>query len=115
MANPTTVQPLSPAALQSLVQARGSHELIDVRTDGERRNIPFFEAQPLDSDSEEQLAGLPRDTPLVFVCYRGVRSQTAAQRFLDLGFTNVYSLEGGVEAYVKTLGRPPLPELALSA
>lgn len=109
------VQLLSPEAVRDLVQAKGRHELIDVRTDGERRNIPFFEARALEPDSETELAGLPKETPLVFVCYRGIRSLTAAQRFLALGFQHVYSLDGGVEAYVKALGRPPLPELALSA
>jgi monothiol glutaredoxin len=109
------VQLLSPEAVQDLVQAKGRHQLVDVRTDGERRNIPFFEARGLDPEAEEELARLPKETPLVFICYRGVRSLTAAQRFLELGFHHVYSMEGGVEAYVKALGRPPLPEMALSA
>ena len=115
MAGKRTVELLSPGALQDLVHAQGSHRLIDVRTDGERRNIPFFEAQGLEPELEEELGRLPKETPLVFICYRGVRSLAAAQRFLVQGFRHVYSLEGGVEAYVKQLGRPPLPELALSA
>jgi monothiol glutaredoxin len=115
MAGKRAVQHISAGALHDLIQARGKFELLDVRTDGERRNIPFFEARSLDSDLEEELARLPKETPLVFICYRGVRSLAAAQRFVALGFKSVYSLDGGVEAYVKLLGRPALPELALSA
>ena len=106
---------LSPDALRALIESGGSFELLDVRTDGERRNIPFFEAKALEPELEPELARLPRERPLVFICYRGIRSKAAAQRYAELGFSHVFSLDGGVEAYVKKLGRPPVAPLALSA
>lgn len=37
--------------------------------------------------------------PLVVYCYHGVSSQTAAQYFVEEGFAEVYSIEGGFEAW----------------
>ena len=115
MANTATYSLLTPEALQGLLETGGPFELLDVRTDGERRNIPFFDAKALEPDVEPEVAALPKDRPLVFICYRGVRSKTAAQKYAQLGFARVFSLDGGVEAYVKKLGRPPVAQLALSA
>ena len=47
----------------------------------------------------DQILGLPRDTPLVFHCHHGGRSQQAAEYFLDQGFTRVANLRGGIEAW----------------
>ena len=43
--------------------------------------------------------GLPRSTPLYFHCHRGSRSQAAAEHFIQQGFTEVYNLAGGIDAW----------------
>ncbi|MCY1349103.1 Thiosulfate sulfurtransferase GlpE [compost metagenome] len=39
------------------------------------------------------------DAPLVVVCYHGNSSQSAAAYFIQQGFTDVYSLDGGFELW----------------
>ncbi len=45
-----------------------------------------------------------KDTPILICCYHGHASREYAQIFSDFGFTEVYSLDGGYEAW---RGRPP--------
>jgi rhodanese-related sulfurtransferase len=40
-----------------------------------------------------------RDTPLLIYCYQGHSSQDFARLFTDFGFREVYSLEGGFQAW----------------
>ncbi|MCZ4339102.1 thiosulfate sulfurtransferase GlpE [Shewanella colwelliana] len=39
------------------------------------------------------------DKPLVVVCYHGISSQNAAQYLNEQGFDEVYSLDGGFQAW----------------
>lgn len=42
-----------------------------------------------------------KSSPLLVYCYHGNSSQAAAQFFMQHGFTEVYSLDGGFEAWSK--------------
>ena len=53
----------------------------------------------MDAEQQQRVAGLPKETKLVFHCHHGGRSQAAAERFLAEGFTNVHNLEGGIDAW----------------
>lgn len=44
-------------------------------------------------------ASTAHDTPILVYCYHGVSSQAVAQHLVDQGFTAVYSLTGGYEAW----------------
>lgn len=39
------------------------------------------------------------DKPLIVVCYHGISSQNAAQYLNEQGFDEVYSLDGGFQAW----------------
>lgn len=41
----------------------------------------------------------PDKVPVVVYCHHGVRSQHGAYALMQLGFTEVYSLRGGIEAW----------------
>jgi SulP family sulfate permease len=74
--------------------------VIDVGEPGEFRDWhiePSF-SLPLRSLSKEG-SGLPRDSALVFVSRIGRRSALAVHIMLDLGFTEVYNLKGGMLAW----------------
>jgi thiosulfate/3-mercaptopyruvate sulfurtransferase len=43
----------------------------------------------------------PRDAPILIYCYRGNSSQEFARIFTDFRFQEVYSLDGGYEAWSK--------------
>ena len=45
------------------------------------------------------IARTPRKTPILIYCYHGNSSQNHAQTFIDFGFRDVYSLDGGYEAW----------------
>jgi thiosulfate/3-mercaptopyruvate sulfurtransferase len=74
--------------------------LLDVRDAGAYRggHIPgallFSDLNPL-----ELRRRLPHDKPLLVYCYHGIASQDVAQMFTDSGFCEVYSLDGGFEAW----------------
>ena len=40
-----------------------------------------------------------KDKPLIFYCYHGNSSQGAANYFAELGYNEVYSVDGGYEAW----------------
>ena len=47
----------------------------------------------------EQLATLPRDTPLLALCHHGGRSMRVTQFLRANGFTNVSNVAGGIDAW----------------
>jgi len=48
---------------------------------------------------EQHLSEIDMDEPLVVCCYHGISSQGVAQFLVERGFDEVYSLDGGFEAY----------------
>ena len=40
-----------------------------------------------------------RETPIVFQCHHGARSQQAAEYFQRQGFRNLHNLRGGIDAW----------------
>lgn len=74
-------------------------------------------ARRLSSDNlDATLLGTPKATPVLLYCYRGNASQMYGQMFADFGFAEVYSLDGGFEAWQQlhpTSAPPALsPQLA---
>lgn len=50
------------------------------------------------------IAATPKQRPVLIYCYHGHASQEYAQTFSDFGFAEVYSLDGGYEAWQSRLG-----------
>ncbi|WXB20311.1 hypothetical protein LZC94_40810 [Pendulispora albinea] len=74
-------------------------ELFDVRTPEERAIARLDIARHLDDAGVDYLQGLPKDATIVFHCHHGMRSRAAAERFLSAGFTRVFNVEGGIDAW----------------
>jgi thiosulfate/3-mercaptopyruvate sulfurtransferase len=51
------------------------------------------------------LGSIPKTSPVLIYCYRGKGSQVHAQTFVDFGFREVFSLDGGFEAWAQA--NPP--------
>ncbi|HKP55724.1 MAG TPA: Grx4 family monothiol glutaredoxin [Polyangiales bacterium] len=96
---PAKVRPLSATALKSMMDASERFELYDVRTQEERARASIAGARLLDDEAVRHLSGLDKDTPIVFHCHHGGRSQAAAERFVREGFKRVYNLTGGIDAW----------------
>ena len=95
---PAKVRALSVQQLKSKLDA-GGIELFDVRTPRERELAQIEGARLLDRAAQDHIMSLPKDTPLYFHCHHGVRSQQAAEFFLNQGFNEVYNVEGGIDAW----------------
>ena len=52
-------------------------------------------------DGVEEIEALPKDTALAFLCRSGGRSAQAAEHFRALGFSEVYNIAGGTNAWAE--------------
>jgi monothiol glutaredoxin len=89
------------SAADADAQARhGRVTLVDVRPPEEREIAAVAVAySALEGGGLERLLALPKDTPLAFLCHHGNSSRQAAEHFRGLGFTQIYNVEGGIDAW----------------
>ncbi len=52
-----------------------------------------------DHNADDYLMGMGKNRPVLIYCYHGNASQVRAQMFADFGFAEVYSLDGGYQAW----------------
>jgi monothiol glutaredoxin len=96
---PAKVKSLSVEALNEDLQ---NFTVIDVRPAHARAIVEFPSSHDvLDEDSFERLAVLPKDTRLAFLCHHGNSSRQAAEHFRGLGFTQLFNIEGGIDAWAE--------------
>lgn len=95
---PPRVKGIGPRELKAMLDA-GKVQLFDVRPEGERALASIAQARALDAGGESELAAMKRDAAVALHCHHGMRSRSAGERLLQQGFTNVYNLEGGIEAW----------------
>ena len=105
---PAGVKQIAPKELEAMLRAGTIKELFDVRTPKERETAKLAQARLLDDEAMAYLEGLPKDTPIAFHCHHGGRSQNAASHFLGKGFTNLYNLAGGIDAWSRDVD-PSIP------
>jgi len=96
---PPPIRQLSAPDLQALLDSGTAIELVDVRTEEERAIALIGGSRLLDRAYHDALLLRDRDTPIVFQCHHGMRSQQAAEYFRREGFLNLYNLEGGIDAW----------------
>ncbi|MFK5883565.1 MAG: rhodanese-like domain-containing protein [Candidatus Izemoplasma sp.] len=90
--------------LQEMLDSDIEYQFIDVRTSGEyyEEHIPGFTINIdyyLFEDNYSLLDNLDKNIPIVIMCNSGNRSVSAAEIMLDLGFTEVYNLEYGIQGW----------------
>ena len=100
------VTEVTPDELTALVSTRNV-DLIDVRdpAEWETGHIEGARLVPLEQLRADPDAALARDTTIVFVCAKGVRSMSAAKLAERFGYTNVYNLIGGTKEWARS-GQP---------
>jgi monothiol glutaredoxin len=96
---PPPIQQLSAPDLKALLEGGTAIELVDVRTEQERATAAITGFRLLDQAYHDALLLRDRDTPIVFQCHHGIRSQQAAEYFRREGFRNLYNLRGGIDAW----------------
>ena len=105
---PPAVRPLSATQLKQMMDAGLRFELIDVRTEQERAIAHIEGSRLLDQQLHDQLMGMSRDTPIVFQCHHGIRSQAAAEYFRNAGFMTLFNLTDGIDAWSRDVD-PSVP------
>jgi monothiol glutaredoxin len=105
---PSAVKQIAPKELKALVDSGKVKHVYDVRTDKERTVAQIAGTTLLDDKTMASIEELAKDTPLAFHCHHGNRSRAAAEHFLKLGFTNVYNLAGGIDAWSRDVD-PTIP------
>jgi monothiol glutaredoxin len=96
---PPRVKSLSVKELRAKMQAEPGLKLFDVRAQKEREQALIEGSRLLDREAQQEIMKLDKATPLYFHCHHGGRSQQAAAFFLSHGFSNVYNVTGGIDAW----------------
>ncbi len=100
--NPNAPPPVKSISARDLSERlkSGDVTVVDVRPLAARAIAPFSQAHiVLDQASKTQLEALPKDQALAFLCHHGSSSRQEAELFRGMGFTNVYNIEGGIDAW----------------
>ncbi|WP_422124294.1 MBL fold metallo-hydrolase [Planococcus sp. X10-3] len=85
-----------------ILDVRKPEDSEDWHIEGDTVNLINIPLKELNSDSSE-LQNLPKDQPLYTVCGKGNDSQKAAAYLQENGFSNVYSIDGGMAAWSEQL------------
>jgi len=99
---PAPVRAMSPLDADARARA-GTLTIVDVRPPEERAqsalSLPFLHMD----DGISRVRDLPFEAPLAFLCHHGSRSQQAAEHFRELGYREVYNIEGGIDAWADSV------------
>lgn len=108
MPNPYGAPEISAREVNEKRQSGESFVWLDVREPWETRRVavkdPGIVFTPLNEIAERRLDALPpealeKDALIVIQCHTGVRSAQVAAWLRQQGWTNAFSLAGGVEAW----------------
>lgn len=94
------VKEIEPQSLQSFMKKNPGTQLVDVREGWERRRakIPKSKHIALQEISNAKNK-LDLDKAVITYCKSGRRSHRAAEILEKMGFSEVYTLKGGIETY----------------
>lgn len=98
---PRTFKDLSVEEFKSLI-ASNPGQILDVRTMEEIQTGMIDGASHIDfysADFEAKLSALQKDQPVYVYCAAGGRSGKAMKKMMELEFTEVYNLDGGMGAW----------------
>lgn len=89
------------SALQKMIKENSNIILLDVRSAQEFKEGHLLGALNLPLGELENKAGLlmpNQGQTIVAYCQRGVKSKAAANLLIEMGYTDVYELKGGLDS-----------------
>jgi len=104
---PPAVQEISPTDAKERWQ-KGELTLVDVRPENQRQVASLADVMVLDKEGMQSVNALPKDTPIAFLCHIGKSSLGVAEHYRKEGFTQLYSVSGGIDAWSQQLD-PSIP------
>ncbi len=90
----------TPSEINELLKSGGSYRLIDVREKWEYdlARIEGAELMPL-GEFVSRAGTLNKNERLILYCHKGVRSMSACNYLMTLGYNKLYNLKGGIDAW----------------
>lgn len=95
---------LSPAEFAERIRNSATSQVVDVRTPDEYKGGYIKNSINIDWKAEsfdEKILKLDKTEPVFIYCLSGARSSSAGSKMRDMGFTQVYELDGGIMAWKK--------------
>ncbi|REG90647.1 rhodanese-like domain-containing protein [Algoriphagus antarcticus] len=108
LAQSTEVKALNVSEFGELMKNKGAVRVIDVRTPDEMAegHLPGSINVDFKNDNfKNEIAKLDKKRTYLLYCKTGIRSGDAASMMKAAGFTHIYSLDGGIEAWQEA-GKP---------
>ena len=96
------IQTLSVKNYTEKLDATKNPQLIDVRTPNEYTSGKIMEAKNINWNGTNfisEVEKLDKTKPVFVYCKVGGRSAQAASKLAELGFKEIYNLEGGIDAW----------------
>lgn len=104
------IQTMAPLEYSRKLQSMPDVQLIDVRTPQEYAGQHIERAVNIDvnsADFDKKMASLDKSKPVFVYCMVGGRSHKAATKLKEMGFAEVYDLEGGIMKWnAEGFGKP---------
>lgn len=81
--------------------------LVDVRepsewtTTGVPQGATLISLNSVTGVRSGEVAGLPKDQPIYVICNSGNRSRVAAEHLINLGYSTVYNIDGGIQDWLR--------------
>jgi len=110
-AQPATFTTVNVQDAHEQLDGNGGAIMVDVREPDEWATTGYPPAArliPLAQFQQRAPDELPKDADIYLICNSGNRSAVASQQLIDLGYTRVFNVEGGIQAWLKA-GLPTEP------
>lgn len=108
LAQSSEVISISVDQFEELMKNKAAVKVLDVRTSAEVAQGHLPDALSMDfqnNNFKNEIAKLDKRRTYLLYCKAGTRSENAASIMIAAGFTHIYSLEGGIDAW-KEAGKP---------
>lgn len=94
------VQEITALEASDLLKSKLQLKILDVREEWEREFGSLPKSQPLDKTLLEEISkNWSQEAPILLYCHFGVRSADAAHHLSQLGFSQIYIIKGGIDAW----------------
>ena len=96
----SSFQHLDVVQLKHLITQHPELQIVDIRDNASFNTQHIEKSTNLSNENiAHYIADADLDAPIVVVCYHGISSQGAANYLHEQGFDDVYSLDGGFQAW----------------
>jgi rhodanese-related sulfurtransferase len=103
-ADPSFISVEKTQELMAREKGRENFVIIDLRTDGEYEQGHLEGARSMNyyaTNFQRMVSTLDREATILLYCRKGIQSRLALRAFRKWGFSRLFALEGGIDAWVE--------------